>query len=126
MAAITDPSFADFVARCPFRTQGDAGAQNWLNDLYNTGLAIPTLASISPNTIAHGAPNTVFTATGTGYIKGCALYAGATKLAPTTFLSATSLKATIPAASLAAAGTLQISVQNPDARATANVPFTVT
>lgn len=126
MAAITDPSFADFVARCPFRTQGDAGAQNWLNDLYNTGLAIPTLASVSPNTIVHGAPNTVVTATGTSFVKGCALYAGATKLSPTTFVSATSLRATLPASSLAAAGTIQISVQNPDARASAQVPFTIT
>lgn len=123
---VTDPSFADFMARSPCRPQGDTGLQNWLNDLYNTGFAVPVLTSINPNTIAHGAANTVFTATGSSFVKGCALYAGATKLTPTTFLSSTSLQATIPAASLAAAGTIQISVQNPDARSSANVAFTVT
>lgn len=127
MAAVTDPSFADFMARCPARPQGDAGFQNWLNDLYNTGFAVPTLTSIAPNTIAHGAANTVITATGSNFVKGCALFiGGTTKLNPTTFQGATSLQATIPAANLAAAGTLQVSVVNPDARASANVAFTVT
>ena len=126
MAAVTDPSFADFMAGSPCRPPGDAGLQNWLQDLYNMGFAIPVLTSISPTTIAHGAANTLISATGSSFVKGCALYAGATKLSPTNFLSATSLKATLPASSLAAAGTIQISVLNPDARSSANVAFTVT
>ena len=124
-AAITDPSFASFVARSPLRIQGDTGAWNWLNDLYNCGLAAPTLASSAPNTIVHGAPDTLVTLTGTGFVNSAAASAGATTLA-SNFVSATSLTATIPAASLASAGTLQLKVTNPDNRATGNVAFTVT
>jgi trimeric autotransporter adhesin len=125
LASVTDPAFANFMARSPFRWQGDAGGQNWLNDLYNMGTAAPTLASVTPNTIVHGAPDTLITATGTGFINGAQLLAGSTALA-TNFISGTSLSATLPASSLAAAGTIQISVQNPDGRTSAQVAFTVT
>lgn len=83
------------------------------------------LTTVAPATVAHGAPNTTITLTGTGFVSGAVVKAGATSLA-TTFVSATSLTAVLPAAGLVSAGTLQITVVNPGAPASGAKPFTVT
>jgi len=83
------------------------------------------LTTVAPATVAHGAPNTTITLTGTGFVSGAVVKAGAASLA-TTFVSATSLTAVIPAASLVTAGTLQITVVNPSAPASGAKSFTVT
>ena len=85
----------------------------------------PTLASVSPNTVAHGASNTTITVTGTNFVSGAVVSASGTALT-TTFVSATSLTAPILAAQLASAGTLSITVQNPDGQIAGPVVFTVT
>jgi IPT/TIG domain-containing protein len=122
---ITDPKFQAFMSTCPRAWAGDTGFSNWYTNLYNMGQNLPTISSLSPSTIAHGAADTTVTVTGTNYIQGAAAFSGATQLA-TTYLSATSLSAVIPAALLASAGTLAITIQNPDSRASSSSNFTVT
>jgi Metallo-peptidase family M12B Reprolysin-like/IPT/TIG domain len=79
------------------------------------GLPAPTLASISPTSgpIAGG---TTVTLTGTGFVNsgtGTTVLFGATAATSVTFNSATSLTATAPAH---AAGTVAVTVTNPDTR----------
>ena len=83
------------------------------------------LSSIAPTTIARGAPDTTITLTGTGFVSGAVAKIGTLSLA-TTFTSATSMTAVIPAASLVGPGTLNVVVKNPSAPVTAAKPFTVT
>lgn len=85
----------------------------------------PTLTSVAPNTVVHGAANTTITLTGTGFVSGAVVSASGTALT-TTFVSGTSLTAPILAAQLASAGTLNITVQNPDGQICGPIAFTVT
>lgn len=85
----------------------------------------PTLASVSPNTAVHGAANTTITVTGTNFVSGAVIMCSGTALT-TTFGSSTSLSGPILAAQLASAGTLAITVQNPDGQIAGSVTFTVT
>lgn len=91
----------------------------------NPGPDAAVLSTIAPATVAHGAANTTITLTGTGFKNGAVAKAGATSLA-TTYVSATQLTAVIPAANLVGAGTINITVVNPGAPASAVKTFTVT
>ena len=72
----------------------------------------PTITSISPSSTTVPAPDTAITVFGSGFVSGASLVqVGGTAVA-TTYGSG-SLGATIPAAQLAAASTLSISVANP-------------
>lgn len=73
---------------------------------------IPTISSISPTVIATGAGNTTITVNGQNYDPNAVVRLGSTDLT-TTFVSATQVTAVIPSASLAAPGTLSITVRNP-------------
>lgn len=120
----TNPEFIAYMARCPRAIFGDLGFYNWVNGLYAMSANPPTLASIAPTTIAHGAAATTITLSGTNFVKSCQAYAGATALS-TTWVSATSLTALIPASMLANAGTLTITVHQADAQNSAGQTFTV-
>jgi uncharacterized protein (DUF1800 family) len=71
---------------------------------------IPTLGSVSPQTITVG--DFTFTVTGTKFFSGAAVVFGG-QLLPTTYVSSTQLRATGTATSLQI-GQVQIVVQNPD------------
>ncbi|MBV9573605.1 MAG: DUF1800 family protein [Acidobacteriales bacterium] len=71
---------------------------------------VPVLASVSPTTIPVGA--FTVTATGSKFVKNAQIIFGGTAL-PTTFVSSTQLTAS-GNASAGQAGTMQISVRNPD------------
>ena len=87
---------------------------------------LPTLASISPNSAIVGASNTTITLTGTNFIASSTADFNGVGLA-TTFVSATSLTAIIPAADLTTAGMTPITVVNsgPGGGTSGSVTFTV-
>jgi hypothetical protein len=76
------------------------------------GNPVPSVASLSPASELEGGAGFTLTATGSGFISGATALWNGQALA-TTFVSATQLKAAIPAADLAAAGTAAVSVVNP-------------
>ena len=72
----------------------------------------PVATSVSPSFAAVGSPATAITVTGSSFVSSSTVLLGGSPLA-TTFTSATSLGAVIPAASLATAGTLAVAVSTP-------------
>lgn len=83
-----------------------------------------SLTAISPSAVAAGNPDFTLTATGTGFVSGAAITLNRTAIT-TTFDSATQLHATIPAADVAAAGTITVGVTNPDKTTTNTLTFTI-
>jgi hypothetical protein len=72
----------------------------------------PTTTGLSTTSAAEGSGNLTLTVTGTNFISGSSvLWNGAA--VPTTFVSATQLQATLPAADLSEEGTAAIAVFNP-------------
>ena len=130
-----NPSDPVRMATAPFRWQNDQGVQNWLSDLYNGGFndaksatpgTLPTITSLTPSTLVHGSPSFTLVVTGTGFQSGCMVrWGGAYR--STLFSSATSISATITASDIASAGTVTVTVLNPDAGLTAaGSTFTIT
>jgi WD40-like Beta Propeller Repeat len=73
---------------------------------------VPGLTSASPATMQAGGVATTMTATGTGYVSNSTLLVNGSPRA-TTFVSSTSVSASLTAGDLVAGGTLQVQVQNP-------------
>lgn len=72
----------------------------------------PVITTLAPSSLVMGSPDTVLTLTGTGFVSTSLVQINAVNF-PTTFVSATQLKATIPAAQIASPGTLNITVLTP-------------
>ena len=85
----------------------------------------PTITGLTPNTAVAGSPNLSLTVTGTGYVSGSVVYFNGVALA-TTFGSATSLTATIPASALTTAGAYNVTVVNPAPGGGTSAPATFT
>ncbi len=85
----------------------------------------PVLSSISPNTAAAGGAAFTLTASGSNFSSNSTINWNGAALA-TTFVSAASLSAAVPAANIAAAGTASITVATPGAGSSAAVTFTIT
>jgi len=73
---------------------------------------VPSITSLSPSTIDVGAAATTVTINGTGFVQSSTAEWNGSSLT-TTYVSATELQATLPAADLAAVGTGKIVVVNP-------------
>lgn len=71
----------------------------------------PTITSVSPSAVAVGAPDTNVILTGTNYVASSTVRANGTPVA-TTYMSATQVKAVIPAAQLASPTTIALTVVN--------------
>ncbi len=71
----------------------------------------PTLTSISPSSATHGGAAFTLTATGTNYVLGSVIEWKGVKLT-TTYVSGTTLTATVPAADIKTAGTASVTVVN--------------
>ena len=87
----------------------------------------PTLTSISPNYAIVGGPAFTLTVNGSNFASGTtgsSVYWNTTALT-TTYVSATLLKASVPAADIAALGTFQITVATPGKTTSNAIPFTV-
>lgn len=73
----------------------------------------PTLASISPAELTAGAPDTLITLTGSGFVQGVTSVTLDGKPVAVTYESANELRATAPAGDLAVGGTHTFLVDNP-------------
>lgn len=88
-----------------------------------TATPAPVNSSISPNSAVHGAADATCTITGTGFQPGSvALWGGVAKT--TTFISKTSISFTAPILT-ASAGTVSVTVRNPDGRVSGGQNFTL-
>lgn len=72
----------------------------------------PAIASLSPTIVPAGGAGFTLTVTGAGFVTGSTVYWGGTPLT-TTLQSGTELQASVPAASIAAAGVVNVTVQTP-------------
>jgi hypothetical protein len=129
-----DPVFINLytskVYGCPGSYGGDYAFHAWAYDFYlavrGAGPApAPTISALNPNT---GPANTDVTVeiTGTGFDSGASVMVGATKLSPVATPTPTDLSVLIPAADIAAAGPVQISVKNSDGQTSGSATFTAT
>ncbi len=89
------------------------------------GNPVPAITSVSPATATAGGDVFTLTVTGSGFTNGSVVrWNGADR--PTTFVSATQLTAQIPAADIATAGTVNVTVLNPNPDVESNqVTFTI-
>src|SRR5204862_8143989 len=84
----------------------------------------PALASLTPNSATAGGPAFTLTANGTNFVTGATvLWNGAART--TTFVSSTRVTASIPASDIAAAGSVPVSVRNPDGQTSGSQTFTI-
>ncbi len=84
----------------------------------------PTLVSLSPASAAHGGAQITVTVTGTNFASGATVMWGPTALA-TTYLGTTKLTAVVPAASIANAGPVGVTVVLAAGATTSATQFTV-
>jgi uncharacterized protein (TIGR03437 family) len=89
---------------------------------YTPGSAAPVLSTMTPTSANAGNQGLTITLTGTNFVPGATVAFGGTTLA-TTYVSPTQLTAVLPSGALAAAGTFQVTVTNPDQAATASNPL---
>ena len=76
--------------------------------------AVPTIAALSPSSMAAGSPAFTLTVNGTNFgSKAVVNWNGAAQTSNTTFVSANQLTVAVPASAVAASGTVSITVTNP-------------
>ena len=85
-----------------------------------------SLSSISPATATSGGPAFTLTLNGAGFVTGATVNFGANPAITPTSVTSTQIVATIPAADIAAAGTVNVTVTNPGGGGTSNAQsFTI-
>ena len=101
---------------------GDAVVQvSWTG---STAAPAPALTTLTPSSATAGGPAFTLTADGTSFVSGATvLWNGAPRT--TTFVSATRVTASIPASDIAAAGSVPVTVRNPDGQTSGARTFTV-
>jgi hypothetical protein len=93
----------------------------------STNNPVPTIASVTPNSVLAGAAATPITVTGTNYVANSVIRVNGVDIS-TNFVNGTTLTGTIPAPSLANAAVLNIGVFNPlpaGGFTNPTIPFTV-
>ena len=93
----------------------------------NTDNPVPSITSISPNTVVAGGPSFTLTVTGANFVpNSVVMWNGAAR--STTYVRSTRLQASIPASDIASAGTAQVTVFTPapGGGTSSALPFTVT
>jgi uncharacterized protein (TIGR03437 family) len=103
-------------------TNPDASVSGGVTFTIVSDLAI---TSVSPTSVQAGSPGVQLTITGKGFVSGSKVNFGGTAV-PTTFGSATSLTANVPANLLATGGTALITVSNPDGSVANGPNFAIT
>ena len=91
---------------------------------YTVSQRAPTITSLNPNAVYAGSGDTAVTITGTNFLNGAVVSVNGTNQAAT-FVSATELTTTLTAAQLSTAGTLTLTVVNPDGGASNAAAVTV-
>lgn len=85
---------------------------------------VPTVTGLSPATAVAGSPAFSITVTGTNFVSGTSISWGGTSLS-TTFVSSTSLQATVSDSLLASPATVTVGVVNPDSSTSNKLQFVV-
>ena len=106
-ASLAAAGTASITVVSPTPGGGSSGALN-----FNITNPVPVLNGLSPTSVPVGSATTNLTVTGSGFASTSQVQWNGIALA-TTFVSATSLTAAVPATNLAAAGTASITVVNP-------------
>jgi uncharacterized protein (TIGR03437 family) len=111
---IANPGTASLTVVNPASSNGGGGTSNELTFTINpvTVTLPPVLNSLNPSFAFAGGPSFTLTVNGANFLGGSSVrWNGSDR--PTTFVSATQLRASIPAADIATAGAAQITVFNP-------------
>jgi hypothetical protein len=127
---LDDPRFIKFMSGCPVRWQGDHGFLQWLTALYDLGAAggfpalpAPVVEALVPDTGPANADITLGI-TGTDFDSLCTVNIGsAFGLVPSS-VTPTELSVLVEAVNIAQAGTLGVSVENPDGQVSNALDFT--
>jgi hypothetical protein len=106
-----------------FRAAAGEGDDKRKGSLNPDGKAI-TISGVDPKSVPPGNADLAITISGTNFVAGCKVLLNDVALA-TTFESVTKVTAKIPAANLAAPGTMKLKVVNPDGTTSAPVDFAV-
>lgn len=106
-------------------TTSGAGSSAALPFTVNAVVLNPTLTAVSPNTVTAGNTSFTLTASGTNFSNNSTVNWNGSPLT-TTFVNATSLTASVPAANVALAGTASITVATPGATTSTAIIFTIT
>src|SRR6201987_4541288 len=86
----------------------------------------PNISSITPSSATAGGPAFPLTINGTGYISGATVNFGSNPAITPSSVTGTQIVATIPAADIATAGAVNVTVTNPAAGGTSNAQtFTI-
>src|SRR5215470_5127402 len=110
-----------------FPTSTNFSANYWVDVVFDSiaGSTGPTLTTLSPSSAQAGGAGFTLTVTGSNFVSGASVrWNGSAR--STTFVSASQLTATIAAADIAAAGTAQVTVANPDGSVSNALSFTIT
>jgi hypothetical protein len=84
----------------------------------------PTVTALAPPSATAGGPAFTLTVDGTGFLSGATvLWTGAPR--PTTFVGSTRVSASISASDIAAAGSVPVTVRNPDGQTSNAATFTI-
>ncbi len=96
-------------------------------DVYGLmGANLPTISSISPSSTTAGGPAFTLTISGTDFVSGATVNFGTSPTITPSSVTSTQIVATIPAADIATAGTVNVTVTNPAGGGTSNAQtFTV-
>jgi hypothetical protein len=94
----------------PLTITGNSGTLN-SSTMVKLTVSAPAITSLSPATAVAGGSAITLTVTGTNFVSGSTVMWGSTALT-TTYGSATSLKAAVTSAQLAAAGSVSVTVKN--------------
>lgn len=118
-ADITNPGTATIQTLSKQSGTGNNGLSNTLPFFINpSSFPVPTVTMLSPSSAAAGGPGFPLMVTGTNFVQTAGSTVGSVVVwnknnLATTFNSATSLTATVPAALIAAPGTATVTVVNP-------------
>jgi hypothetical protein len=105
-----------------FNPLPSGGLSNAVNLTVNDPL--PTITSLSPASVTAGAVDFPLAVNGSNFVTGAVVRLNGTD-ATTTFVSATQLTTTVPAASVANAGTLNVTVRNPSGGTSLPAPLAI-
>jgi outer membrane protein assembly factor BamB len=134
------PRPTTYVSATTLRAQisaADVAVESWpwvgvtnpdgaVSNTYGFGVtrAVPWISGLTPSGVAAGDPGFVLTVSGTGFQNGSrVMWTGVAR--PTTYLSPTTLRATIAAADVATAGWASVRVENPGGEASWFTDFAV-
>ena len=105
-------SFASLLTLCGCGGGGGSSAGTQPPPTQPTQNPTPSVTSVTPATVLAGSAAQTLTVTGTGFVSSSVVNFNSTALA-TSYVSVTSLTATLPASAIAADGSAKITVTNP-------------